>query len=139
LKAHCFRKFRRTSSRCLNGVAHFAHSMSMCHLPAHMLNEGCIDQFLRYHLPHCDCLGGGALRTPTELHAALMPVLEILRSQRVVAPAPAPTGPIADELSRYDARMSSARGLATGTRRGRLRIVERLLLSKFSGRPVVVS
>ena len=63
-----------TSSRCLNGVAHFAHWMSMCHLPAHMLNEGCVDQFLRYHLPRCDCLGG-ALRTPMELHAALMPVL----------------------------------------------------------------
>ena len=46
-----------TSSRCLNGVAHFAHWMSMCYLPATMLDEGCIDQFLRYHLPRCDCLG----------------------------------------------------------------------------------
>jgi integrase len=36
-----------TSSRCLNGVAHFAHWMSMCHLPARMLDEGCIDQFMR--------------------------------------------------------------------------------------------
>jgi len=45
--------------------------MSMCHLPARLLNEGCVDQFLRYHLPRCDCLGG-ALRTPMELHAALM-------------------------------------------------------------------
>jgi hypothetical protein len=64
-----------TSSRCLNGVAHFAHWMSMCHMPVRLLDEGCIDQFMRYHLPRCDCLGG-ALRTPTELHAALMPVLE---------------------------------------------------------------
>ena len=107
-----------TSSRCLNGVAHFAHWMSMCHLPAHMLDDGCIDQFLRYHLPRCDCLGG-ALRTPMELHAALVPVLEILRAEGVIARTPAPTGPIADELSRYDA--------------------QRLLLSKFAGKPVVVS
>ncbi len=78
-----------TSNRCLNGVAHFAHWMSMCHLPARMLDEGCIDQFMRYHLPRCDCLGG-ALRTPTELHAALTPVLEILRTQGVIACAPAP-------------------------------------------------
>ena len=127
-----------TSGRCLNGVAHFAHWMSMCHLPARMLDEGCIDQFLRYHLQRCDCLGG-ALRTPMELHAALMPVLAILRAQGVTACAPAPTGPIADELSRYDAHMCSARGLADGTRRGRLRIVERLLVSKFAGRPVSVS
>ena len=127
-----------TSARCLNGLAHFAHWMSMCHLPAHMLNDGCVDQFLRYHLPRCDCLGG-ALRSPMELHAALMPVLEILRNQGVIARAPAPTGPIADELNRYDAHMSNARGLADGTRRDRLRIVERLLLSKFAGKPVVMS
>jgi hypothetical protein len=127
-----------TSSRCLNGVAHLAHWMSMCYLPASMLDEGCIDHFLRCHLQRCDCLGG-ALRTPTELHAALMPVLEILRVQGVIARTLAPTGPIADELSRYDAHMSRARGLAAGTRRDRLRIVERLLLTKFAGRPVVVS
>ena len=48
----------------------------MCHLPVSMLDEGCIDQFLRYHLPRCDCLGG-ALRTPREVHAALVPMLEI--------------------------------------------------------------
>jgi integrase len=127
-----------TSSRCLNGVAHFAHWMSTCHLPARMLDEGCIDQFLRYHLPRCDCLGG-ALRTPHEAHAALVPMLEILRAERVIARPPAPAGPIADELRSYDAHMRDARGLATGTRSGRLRIVERLLVAKFAGRPVVVS
>jgi len=128
----------QTTARYLNGLAHFGHWMSMCHLPVHMLDDGCVDQFLRYHLPRCDCLGG-ALRTPNELHAALMPVLEILRAEDVIARAPAPTGPIADELSSYDAYMSNARGLAAGTRRGRLRIVERLLLTKFAGQPVVVS
>lgn len=126
-----------TSGRCLNGVAHFAHWMSMCHLPAHMLDEGCIDQFLRYHLPRCDC-PGGALRAPRELHAALMPVLGILRAGHVIAQPPAPAGPIADELHNYDAHMRDARGLAAATRRGRLRIVERLLVAKFAGRPVVI-
>jgi integrase/recombinase XerC len=127
-----------TAGRYLNGMAHFARWMSMCHVPAPMLDDGCIDQFLTYHLPRCDCLGG-ALRTPTDLHAALVPVLEILRAEGAIARAPAPTGPIADELSRYDAHMDSARGLATGTRRGRLRIAERLLLAKFARRPVTVS
>jgi integrase len=126
-----------TSARCLNGVAHFAHWMSMCHLPARMLDEGCIDQFLRYHLPRCDCLGG-ALRTPNEAHAALVPMLEILRAEGVIARPPVPTGPVADELRSYDAHMRDARGLASGTRTGRLRIVERLLVSKFAGRRVVV-
>ncbi len=126
-----------TSGRCLNGVAHFAHWMSMCHLPVSMLDEGCIDQFLRYHLPRCDCLGG-ALRTPHEAHAALVPMLEILRAAQVIARPPPPAGPIADELNGYDAHMRDARGLAAKTRSGRLRIVERLLLAKFAGRPVVV-
>lgn len=126
-----------TSGRCLNGVAHFAHWMSMCHLPVHMLDDGCIDQFLRYHLPRCDC-PGGALRTPRELHAALVPLLAILRTGHVIAQPPTPTGPIADELHSYDAYMRDARGLAAGTRRARLLIVERLLAAKFAGRPVVV-
>lgn len=39
-----------TAGRYLNGMAHFARWMSMCHLPAHMLDDGCIDQFLIYHL-----------------------------------------------------------------------------------------
>lgn len=125
-----------TSGRCLNGLAHFAHWMSMCFLPARMLDEGCVDQFLRYHLPRCDCLGG-ALRTPNEARAAVMPVLEILRTEGVIAPVPVPTGPIADELNRFDAHMRNARGLATKTRQGRLRIVERLLGSRFAGQPVV--
>ena len=126
-----------TCERNLNALAHFAHWLSMCHLSAHMLDEGCIDQFLRYHLPRCDCLGG-ALRTPNEAHAALVPLLEILRLEGVIARPPTAAGPIADELRSYDAHMCDARGLAPGTRTGRLRIVERLLVSKFAGRPVVV-
>ena len=126
-----------SSGRCLNGVAHFAHWMSMCHLPPHMLDEGCIDQFLRYHLPRCDCLGG-ALRTPREVHATLVPMLAILRTANVIAQPPAPAGPIADELHGYDAHMRDARGLSAATRRGRLRIVERLLVEKFADRLVVV-
>ena len=126
-----------TCERNLNALAHFAHWLSMCHLSARMLNEGCIDQFLRYHLPRCDCLGG-ALRTPNEAHAALVPLLEILRLEGVIARPPPAAGPIADELRSYDAHMCDARGLAPGTRTGRLRIVERLLVSKFAGRPVVV-
>lgn len=126
-----------TCERNLNALAHFAHWLSMCHLSARMLNEGCIDQFLRYHLPRCDCLGG-ALRSLNEAHAALVPLLKILRIEGVIARLPVTTGPIADELRSYDAHMCDARGLAPGTRTGRLRIVERLLASKFAGRPVVV-
>lgn len=126
-----------TCERNLNALAHFAHWLTMCRLPAHMLDEGCIDHFLRYHLPCCDCLGG-ALRSPDEAHAALIPLLEILRLENIIARPFTPTGAIADELRSYDTYMCEARGLAPGTRTNRLRIVERLLLSKFAQRPVVL-
>jgi integrase/recombinase XerC len=125
-----------TAGHCLNGVAYFSHWMTQCSLPAQLLDDGCIDQFLRYHLPRCDC-PGEALRTPKSLHAALTALLAILRERGVIAALPTPAGPIADELRNYDTSMRDARGLAEGTRRGYLRIVERLLLYKFAGRPVV--
>lgn len=124
-----------TCERNLNALAHFAHWLAMCHLPVHMVDEGCIDHFLRYHLPSCDCLGG-VLRSPIEAHAALIPLLEILRIENIIAPPFTPTGPIADELCRYETYMCEVRGLASGTRTNRLRIVERLLQSKFAGRSV---
>jgi len=126
-----------TAGRCLGAVAHFAHWMSMGHMPVHVLDDDCIDFFLRYHVAYCDC-PSPVVRTPRDLHAALVALLAILRERHVIAEPASPAGPIADELGRYDAHMRDSRGLATGTRSGRLRIIERLLLAKFSGRPVVI-
>jgi integrase/recombinase XerC len=124
-----------TMVRCLGAVAHFAHWMALCRLPAHRLDESRVEQFLHEHLPHCGC-PGPAMRHPREAHAALMPLVALLRQRGVISDLPAPSGPIADELSRYDAHMRDARGLSTATRTGRLRIVQRLLLAKFAGRPL---
>ncbi|QLQ24643.1 MAG: tyrosine-type recombinase/integrase [Dechloromonas sp.] len=121
-----------TSRRCLNAVAHFAHWMSLCRLLVARLDESRIDQFLQEHLPHCGCRGP-VTRHPREAHAALMPLLAILRQRGVIADLPTPSGPITEELSRYDAHMLDTRGLASGTRSVRLRIIERLLVHKFAG------
>ena len=45
---------------------------------------------------------------------------------------------IADELRRYDAHLRDVRGLATSTRKGRLRIVGLLLQGKFKGRAIEI-
>ncbi|HRD98879.1 MAG TPA: site-specific integrase [Rubrivivax sp.] len=124
-----------TSQRCLNAVSHFAHWMSLCRLPVAKLDESRIDQFLQEHLPHCGCRGP-VMRHPREAHAALMPLLAILRQRGVIADLPTASGPIAEELSHYDAYMLDARGLASGTRSVRLRIIERLLVYKFAGHPL---
>lgn len=126
-----------TVSLRLGAIAHFAHWMSSCSLHANQLDEGCIDQFFRYHLPRCDC-PNEAVRTPRDLRAALLALLSQLRQQRVIKQLASASGPIADELRRYDAHMRDARGLASGTRQDRLSIVQRLLQSKFAGREVVI-
>lgn len=124
-----------TMVRCLGAVAHFAHWMALCRLTAERLDESRVEQFLHEHLPQCGC-APPAMRHPRDAHAALMPLLALLRQRGVISDLPSPTGPIAEELSRYDAHMRDARGLSAATRVGRLRIVQRLLLAKFAGRPL---
>lgn len=124
-----------TMRRCLYALGHFAHWTALCRLPPDRLDESRIDQFLHDHLPHCGC-PEPALRHPREAHAALMPLLAILRQQGVIAELPIVAGPVADELHRFNAHMRDARGLCNGTRAGRLRIIERLLFHKFGGGPL---
>lgn len=114
-------------------LAHFAHWMALSGLEAMQLDEATVAEFLNDHLPRCDC-DATALRTAADLRAGLSHLMRLLRSLRVIPEPPLPTGPIAEELCRYDTHMRDARGLAAGTREGRLSLVNRLLLSKFSGR-----
>jgi integrase len=127
----------KTIARYVAVVAHFAHWMALSHLYGHQLDESRVDQFLRDHIPQCGC-PGPVIRNPRDAHAALMPLLALLRQRDVISDLPLPTGPIADELSRYDGHMRSARGLCEGTRTRRLRIIQRLLLTKFAGQQLRV-
>jgi integrase/recombinase XerC len=121
----------------LRALAHFSHWMTRCRLAVEQLDEDFVDQFLNHHLPRCDC-HATALRTRGDLSAGLGHLLTVLRLQRVIAEPPSPTGPVAEELCRYDTHMRDARGLAAGTRERRLCIVGQLLLWKFSGRAFTV-
>ena len=111
--------------------------MTQRDLPLQLLDERTVEQFLGHHLPGCNC-PAPVMRVHGDLRAALSHLLNVLREQGSIAESPPPTGHIAAELRRYDDHMRKARGLAAGTRRGRLRIVQRLLLHKFAERTVVV-
>jgi integrase len=124
-----------TMRRYLNGVGHFAHWMMLCRLNVDRLDESRVDQFLNEHLPHCGC-PAQALRHPRDAHAAIMPLLAILRERGVIAELPRAAGPIAEELQRYDRHMRDARGLAAISRENRLRIAQRFLLGRFAGGPL---
>jgi integrase/recombinase XerC len=127
-----------TASRYLGGIAHLARWMSHCGLPVRLLDEQAVEQFLGKHLPRCDC-PKPVVRTYGDLRAACNQLLDMLREQGVIDEPTAPKGSIADELRRYDEHMRNAHGLSAGTRRGRLRIVQRLLLRKFADGPVAIS
>jgi site-specific recombinase XerD len=130
---------RYSAQSCGNYVASLAHLgrwMSLCCLPLGQLDEGAIDQFFDKHLPRCDC-PRPVVRTHSALRAASTHLLKVLRERRVIPERAGPSGPIAEELDRYDAHLREARGLSVGTRCGGLRLVQRLLRYKFADGPVV--
>jgi integrase/recombinase XerC len=119
-------------------VAHFARWMSQGCLAVQLLDERTVRQFLDEHLPKCNC-PWPVVHVCGDLRAALGHLLIVLRIQGAISMVAEPTGPIADELRRYDDHMCNARGLTAGTRCGQRRIIGRLLLHKFADRPVVIS
>ena len=123
--------------KALRAWSHFAHWMTRCRLSAEQIDEGLVEQFLDSHLPRCDC-HASALRTHGDLRASLGHLLALLREQHVIVELPGPSGPTAEELSRYNVHMRDARGLAIGTREDRLAIVSRLLSCKFGGRDIAI-
>ncbi len=127
-----------TVNKYLGGIAHLARWMTHCGLPVRLLDEKAVEQFLGKHLPRCDC-PKPVVRVHGDLRAACNHLLGIFREQGIIAEPTAPTDPVADELCRYDEHMRDVQGLTAGTRRGRLRIVQRLLLRKFADSPVVIA
>jgi integrase/recombinase XerC len=118
----------KTIKHKLHALAHVGRWMALCRFGVEALDERRVERFLHEHLPRCRC-APPLRRYPADGRAVLMQLLALLRELGVAAVAQAPSSPIDDELQRYDAHMRDARGLASGTREGRLRIVRRLLLS----------
>lgn len=126
----------KTTQGYIAGIAHFARWMTQRELAVQLVGERTVEQFLSHHLPRCNC-PAPVMRVQGDLRAALGHLLNVLREQGAIADSPPPTGHIAEELHRYDEHMRKARGLSAGTRSGRLRVVQRLLLHKFAERAVV--
>ena len=126
-----------SSAAALRAWSHFAHWMAKCQLSAEQIDEALVEHFLDSHLPRCDC-HPAALRTRSGLSASLGHLLALLREQHVIVELPGPSGPIAEELNRYNVHMRDARGLAIGTREDRLVLVGRLLQCKFAGKAIAI-
>ena len=123
---------------CIGRIAHFAQWFYRQNLPVRGINEAVVAEFLDKHLPHCDC-AGHAQRDRLGLRAALVHLLVVLRAQDAISPVIVSTTDVDIELQRYDEHMDRVRGLAPTTRTMDLRIVRRLLTSRFRDGPVVIS
>jgi site-specific recombinase XerD len=121
---------RNTFANCLGGIAHFAQWMHASRLAVGLIDEAAVAEFLDDHLPRCHCIGA-VQRDRRGLSAALGHLLVVLRAQGVVAQPLLRTTSVDEELRRYDEYMDHVRGLATKTRSMALRIVRRLLASRF--------
>jgi integrase/recombinase XerC len=119
-----------TFSNYLGVVSHFAQWMHRRRLRLQSIDEGLVSQFLDKHLPRCHC-SGPVQRDRRTLSAALGHLLAVLRARGAIAPATQSLTPVSEELRRYDAYMDHVRGLAPKTREMALRIVGRLLTSRF--------
>lgn len=119
-----------TFANCIRCVAHFAQWVHGRRLPIRRIDEAVVAEFLDDHLPRCRCTGP-VHRDRRNLSAALGHLLTVLRDQGAVVPPTVSTTPVNEELRRYDEHMDHVRGLALKTRDIALRIVSRLLASRF--------
>ena len=126
-----------SSEKALRAWSHFSHWMTKCQLSAEQIDESIVEQFLDFHLPRCDC-HQAALRTRNDLSASLGHLLALLREQHVIVEPPGPSGPVAEELARYNIHMRDARGLAIGTREDRLARISQLLQCKVAGKAIAI-
>lgn len=121
---------RTTFANCVGSIAHFAQWMHASRLAVGLVDEAAVAEFLDDHLPRCHCIGP-VQRDRRGLSAALGHLLAVLRAEGVVAAPVLRTTSVDEELRRYDEYMDHVRGLAPKTRSIALRIVRRLLASRF--------
>lgn len=127
-----------TFASYLGGIAHFAQWARRRHLQLRQIGEAAISDFLEVHLPDCSC-AGPVRRDRRDLSAALGHLLVVLRSLGAIAPPAAGATPVDEELSRYAGHMQRVRGLAPKTQDMALRIVGRLLTTRFGEGPVDIA
>ena len=127
-----------TFANCIRSITHFAQWIHGRRLPLRRIDEAAIAEFLDDHLLRCRCTGQ-IQRDRRSLSAALGHLLSVLRAQGAVAPPTARTTPVIEELRRYDEHMDHVRGLAPKTRSIALRIVGRLLASRFGSGAVNIA
>jgi integrase/recombinase XerD len=127
---------KHTQHHYLCAVGHFAHWLSLKKARLSQLDDQVVRRFLFVHLPHCSC-PYPVLRTKHEIHAALRHLLAALYGSGVI-PQRQDADPISLEIAGFDNYMLHVRGLAANTRRQRVLIVRKFLLTQRQNKHVEI-
>ena len=114
---------------CEAAVMHLSMWMHQTNLGLADVDETLVVEFLKGHLPQCNC--ETSARHPACVRAALAHLLVVLREAGAIRPKPQDETAVGEELRRYDQYMTQVRGLAPKTREGALRLVGALLRKHF--------
>ncbi len=129
---------KSTTQAYIFAITHFVQWVNLSQLNIKQLNETTASQFLDEHLPHCDCLAP-VCRNYRSLRLACDHFLRILRNNGVIDELVLVASSVDNELTSFDKFMCNVQGLATQTRSGRIRIVRRFLLKRFTDHQFVAS
>jgi site-specific recombinase XerD len=127
-----------TIGRYLAGLAHLSLWMRRRRFCIERISEALVAEFLDDHLPRCRC-HAPVVRDRSELSSSLRHLLVVLRDREAIAPPAVSQRPVDVELRRDGQYMTEVRGLAPKTRSIALRIVGRLLSSRFGNGPIDIA
>ncbi len=128
----------QTARKYIAGIAHLGLWMGQSQLLIDQLDERAVNRFIDEHLPVCDC-PHPAFQTRSDLRAACVHLLRILRDQGIIPLPATPSTPLDEEVGRFDEHLRNVRGLAVDTRRNYLRIVRSLLDARFGDAEIAFS
>ena len=110
-------------------MAHFAHWLSVEKTTLNRVGEQTVFRFLSVHLAICNC-PYPVHRTVHESRAALRHLLNVLRKSGAIVNRPEDRDPLYLDLSRFDGYMDRVSELSPSTRRQRVSIVRKFLLTE---------
>ena len=115
----------------MQAAEHFGNWLRMKKIPTSAVEKEVVEEFLRKHLPHCQCPPPANKGLITN-RAALKHLLDLMRAKRAVAiQSNSPDSPIETELKAFKLYLENTCGVARNTCRQRLRYVGEFLFKTF--------
>jgi hypothetical protein len=97
-------------------AGHFSRWLGATGLPPPRIDAALITRFIRFHLPHCQCLGPAPVHAGN-CRAGLGCLLRFLRQRGIASKPPAaPPSALGKLVEEYDDHLAEVNGLSPATR-----------------------